>query len=322
MPVGPLHVCVLLLVGTCFCLAACTALAEATYAERLGWPAGSRVVILHVDDVGMCHGANVGAIEAIEKGVATSMSIMFPCPWVPEIARYLRGHPEVDAGVHLTLNSEWLEYRWGPVAGKQAVPGLVDKEGCLHRGIAQVMFGATPDEVETEMRAQIDRCLSLGIKPTHLDSHMGTVFATIPFCERYLKIGAELGIPVMLPGGHGRHISKQAPIMPSVAKEMGRRAWQSGLPVIDDLYITSAPPEGKTAELIDFLRTLEPGITQYIVHSTRPTATYKHISSTGPARLGELEVMLDPQVGSVIEEEGIIRTTWRELKQRRDQLGR
>jgi len=295
-------------------------LAEPTYAERLGWPAGARVVILHVDDVGMCHGANVGAIEALEKGVATSMSIMFPCPWVSEIARYVRAHPDVDAGVHLTLNSEWRDYRWRPVAGKETVPGLVDDEGCLHKAIGKVMFRATPDEVETEIRAQVDRCIGLGIQPTHLDSHMGTVFATVPFLERYVKVGAELGIPVMLPAGHAYHISKTVPIVPSVAEEMAQRAWDAGLPLIDDVYITSAPPEEKKAELIEFLRTLKPGITQYIVHSTRPTGAFEHISPTGPARLAELEVMLDPGVKQAIEEEGIIRTTWRELKRRREQL--
>ena len=104
-------------------LASASAFSEPTYAEKLGWPAGSRVVIFHVDDAGMSHDSNMGAFEAIEKGVATSTSVMYPCPWVPEFAHYWKNHPDLDAGIHTTLTSEWGEYRWGPLVGKKAAPG-------------------------------------------------------------------------------------------------------------------------------------------------------------------------------------------------------
>src|SRR5438045_113280 len=120
--------------GTLLALAiAFTAKGESdrTFAERLGWKGNDVVVILHVDDVGMSHSSNLGAIEATGKGAATSFSIMMPCPWVPEIARHLKNHPAADSGLHLTLTSEWQIYRWGPLAGKSQVPGLVDAEGCL-----------------------------------------------------------------------------------------------------------------------------------------------------------------------------------------------
>ena len=109
-----------------------------TYAERLGWPAGTKAVIFHVDDAGMSHNSNMGAIRAIEDGVATSVSVMMPCSWVPEFADYVKAHPEVDAGIHLTLTSEWNKYRWGPVAGKPAVPGLTDSDGYLWRSVSDV----------------------------------------------------------------------------------------------------------------------------------------------------------------------------------------
>src|SRR5437773_8743619 len=120
-----------------------TTRAEKTFAERLGWKPNDVVVILHVDDVGMSHSSNLGAIETLEKGVATSWSVMMPCPWVPEIAKYLAQHSEVDSGLHLTLTSEWSLYRWPPLAGKPKVPGLVDKEGCLWQSVAQVAAHAT-----------------------------------------------------------------------------------------------------------------------------------------------------------------------------------
>jgi len=97
-----------------------TSIAEETYAERLGYGAKARVIMFHCDDAGMSHASNLGAIESVEKGVVTSVSIMMPCPWVPEIVHYMKEHPQVDAGLHLTLNSEWNLYRWGPVAGKPA----------------------------------------------------------------------------------------------------------------------------------------------------------------------------------------------------------
>ena len=136
-------------------LAAASAVAdEPTYAERLGWPTGSRVVIFHVDDAGMSHDSNMGAIEAIEKGVATSVSIMFPCSWVSEMAHYIKEHPTMDAGIHTTLTSEWKNYRWGPLAGKRLVPSMVDKEGCLWSGLTSKNMPKA-NEVDIELRGRI-----------------------------------------------------------------------------------------------------------------------------------------------------------------------
>ena len=173
-----------------------------TYAEKLGYPKGAKVVIMHVDDVGMSYDSNDGAIQAIEKGVANSLSMMMPCPWVPNFMHYLKEHPSVDAGIHLTLTSEWKNYRWHPLTGYQAAKGLVDTEGAFHHSVEQVVKNASADEVEAEMRAQIARFRLFGIEPTHLDSHMGTLFATPVFTERYIKVGISEHIPIMFPGGH------------------------------------------------------------------------------------------------------------------------
>jgi len=297
------------------------ATAQVTYAERLGWPPGSRVVIFHVDDVGATHDANVGAIEAVEKGVATSLSVMYPCPWVSEIAKYLRKHPEVDAGIHITLTSEYGNYRWGPLAGKGRAPSLVDPEGCFWGNLRDVAAHTTPDAVEAEIRAQLDRCLTLGLKPTHLDTHMGTVFANNDFLQRYMNVGIEAGIPVMVPGGHLEYLARDRPWMALLAQAIGAKVWEAGLPVLDDLHMGSfdaSKPADRKAQIIQCLRTLRPGLTQFIVHCTRPTETFRFISNSGPIRLAELEAMTDPEVRKVIAEEKIILTTWRELKQRRD----
>jgi len=297
---------------------------EKTYAERLGWPAGAKVVIFHIDDAGMSHDSNAGVVEALERGVATSTSIMFPCPWATEIVRYVKEHPTVDAGVHVTLTSEWKNYRWGPVAGAKLVPGLTDAEGCLWSNVLQAATSAKVDEEESEIRAQVARCQKMGITPTHLDSHMGTVFATPALLERYIKIGVDTGIPVMLPAGHMQFIAGKTSLVPfplqQLARHYGEKVWAAGLPVLDDLHTGGGvrKPEEKKQQILDFLRTMKPGLTQFIVHCTRPGDTFKFISSSGPMRQAELEAMLAPEVKQAIQEQKILLTTWRELKQRRD----
>ena len=293
---------------------------EQTYAEKLGWPKGARVVIFHVDDAGMSHDSNVGAIEAMEKGVATSTSIMYPCPWVVEMAQYAKKHPDADIGLHSTFTSEWDIYRWGPVAGKKAVPGLVDEEGCLWHSEEEAAKNATPDEVEAELRAQLDRALTMGLKPTHIDTHMGTVYTRPDFLERYIKVSAENGIPVMVPGGHAQYLAQNAPDLVGGVKELGEKVWALGLPVLDDLHtgFGCEKPEDKKAQVIAFLHDMKPGLTQFIVHCTRPSDTFKKIAGSGPMRLAELEALTSPEVKKAVADEKIILTTWRELKQRRD----
>jgi chitin disaccharide deacetylase len=310
---------------------------DSTYAERLGFPKGAKVVILHVDDVGMSYDSDKGAIEAMEKGVANSCSVMMPCPWVPHYVHYLKQHPKTDAGLHLTLTAEWTDYRWAPISGKPAVPGLVDSEGSLWHSVEEVVKHANADEVEREIRAQVDRAKTMGFEPTHLDSHMGTLFATPAFMERYLKIGIEYGIPVMFPGGHATLIRKQMNTPADQAKmlqQVGRQLWSAGLPVLDDLYNESYNwkiPENikllpeklrafKTQKYIEALKSLQPGITMIIMHCTATTQVFQFISDSGPVRKGDLLAMTDPAFKKALEREHIILTTWRELKERRDKL--
>lgn len=331
---------------------------EKTYAERLGWPAGSRVLILHVDDAGMSHDSDEGVEKALSEGVSTSTSIMMPCSWVPEFRAYLTAHPETDAGLHLTLTSEWENYRWGPVAGQTIVPGLTDKQGQLWPDVGDVYIHATAAEIDLEIRAQLKKAISMGITPTHLDSHMGTLFAKPAFLEQYLKLGIEKQIPVMFPGGADlfyRAEARQAAIailkgqgaytpgmkIPEVAvlagaRETGAMLWKNGLPVLDDLHNSSYDwkmpdidhktdqqiQQWYTDKYIESIGRLSPGLTMVIMHCTQPSSTFKYISDSGQQRKGDLLAMTDPRLKAFLEKSGFILTTWREVMQRRIKVGK
>jgi len=308
-----------------------------TFAEKLGFPKGKKVVIMHIDDAGMSYDANLGTIRALKEGVANSVSVMMPTPWVPGFLHFLKENPEVDAGLHLTLTSEWKSYRWGPLAGKPAVPSLVDHEGALWRSVHEVVKNGTPDEVEREIMAQIERARTAGFEPTHLDSHMGTLFATPEFLERYVKVGIQEKIPVMLPAGHNSLIFKSEGLskqQQGMIQQLGQQVWEAGLPVLDDLHNESygwVPANKatisrgelqkfKTKKYIEGLEEIKPGLTMVIMHCTHPTEVFEHISDSGITREGDLLAMIDPALKAYIERQGIILTTWREVMERRQAI--
>jgi chitin disaccharide deacetylase len=284
-----------------------TAQEKPTFAERLGWNKGDRVLIIHADDAGMSLASNRGIIETLDFGLVTSCSMMMPTPWVVGFMRYLEENPDVDVGLHLTMTSEFDDYRWGPVAGKPAVPSLVDETGCLWDNNPLVYEHATPDDVETEIRAQIDRALTMGVKVTHLDSHMGTLFRNMPIFERFMKVAVEKQIPILMMAGH----------------PAAETLWEAGLPVIDHLHGDSYDwkTTDKSQHFIDAIRNLKPGITEMIVHPTKPDDVIGVITGGRDHLYGDYTGLIDPAVKKAAEEEGIILTTWRELKEHRDKAG-
>jgi hypothetical protein len=310
---------------------------DSTYAERLGFPKGSRVLILHVDDAGMSFDSNLGAEVALTKGVSTSVSVMMPCPWVPGFVYFLREHPEIDAGLHLTLTSEWDYYKWAPLSGRKNTPGLVDTGGYFWSTVEAVVKHASADEVEMEMTAQLEKARAMGFEPTHLDTHMGTVYGSQEFLMRYVRLGMKNHIPVMLPGGADVLIQAQM-MFPDATiqglRMIGKQLWAAGLPVLDDLHNYSYDwvipadatsddkklDEYKTAKYIEALKMLRPGLTMMIMHCTETGNEFKYISNSGPTRKGDLLAMLNPAFKKALQDQGIILTTWREVKQRRDKI--
>jgi chitin disaccharide deacetylase len=313
---------------------------DSTYADRLGFPKNARVLILHVDDAGMSLESNEGAINALTKGAATSVSVMMPCPWVPGFVKFLKTHPNTDAGLHLTLTSEWTSYRWGPVAGKTEVPGLIDSTGNLWPDVPQVVTHATPAEINKEMTEQLNRARHMGFQPTHLDTHMGTVYGKPEFLKEYMTLGIVNHIPVMLPGGADKLIRQQTGLDDTRIQQfrtLGTTLWNAGLPVLDDLHnfsydwkvpdslaTTDPTPasdkrlqQWRTAKYIDALGKLQPGVTMMIMHCSDAGKHFASISDSGPLRRADMLAMLDPAFKKAIEDQDIILTTWRELMQRR-----
>ena len=180
-----------------FCLSAS---AQKTIAERLGYPADTKLLILHADDFGVAHAENAASISALEKGPLNSASIMVPCPWFPEIASYARKNKTMDFGVHLTLTSEWKNYKWGPVTSKDSVSTLVNHNGYFFSSVDSLQKSADSKEVEIELRNQVKKAYKFGIDLTHLDAHMGAAVSTPDFAVAYMKIGKEYGLPVLLDG--------------------------------------------------------------------------------------------------------------------------
>jgi predicted glycoside hydrolase/deacetylase ChbG (UPF0249 family) len=288
----------------------------ATLAEQLGFGADERIAVVHCDDIGMCHAANVGAFEALEKGPATCGSIMVPCPWFPEAAEYARASPGIDLGVHLTLNAEWSGYRWGPVLGAASVPSLVDGQGCLPRSVAETVARGRPEEVEQELRAQIERALDAGIDVTHLDSHMGTCLLP-PFAPIYARLAREFRLPLFVVRPDEAALAALgAEASGGVYDELLDGLGKDGIPTLDGFDADSlhfAPGDGE-AHNRNRLARLGPGVNYLICHPARAGEELDAIASDGHMRDFERRFYGGPLGRRALEEEGIRRIGMRALR--------
>jgi hypothetical protein len=172
--------------------------AQQTIQEKLGYSKDAKLLILHADDLGVAHAENSASINALEKGYVSSGSIMVPCPWFSEIAHYASTHPDADLGIHLTLTSEWKYYKWSSVAPKDKVNSLLNSDGFFYDDLDSLGKKAKLDEVETELRSQIEKAIQAGVHPTHIDSHMGSCFFNKDFLKIYLKLAHEYHLPCLL----------------------------------------------------------------------------------------------------------------------------
>ncbi|MFN0087879.1 MAG: polysaccharide deacetylase family protein, partial [Blastocatellia bacterium] len=244
-----------------------------------------------------------------------SGSIMVPCPWFPEIAAYAREHPEIDLGLHLTLTSEWKYLRWRPVAPIDKVKGLLDEEGYMWRSERQTAMKATPQEIEIELRAQIDRAIAFGIKPTHLDTHMGTLYTRKDYFDVYAKLGREYGTPIMAMRPTPEAIAYGKMSGSPIGEEALKQLETEGFVMLD--YLVTGVPGKTFAERKEayknFLRTMKPGVTMLIVHLGMNDPELKATTGSWEQRHGDFLSFTDPEIEALIRELGIKLTTWREM---------
>ncbi len=295
------------------CLALLAALspghtAAQTLAEKLGYPKDAKLLIIHADDVAETHAVNAATFQALESGAVNSASIMVPCPWFPEAADYAKTHPDADFGLHLTLTSERLYYRWGPVAARDKVPSLVDSNGYFHHDWEQHPR-IDPRDVETELRAQIERALAMGVRPTHFDSHQYRLIENgREIFQVLLRLGHEYNVPVFVARDwFAEHAYLEA--------SLGLRDL-----VIDHTVTISpdVPAEDWANFYRDALKNLQPGVTEFVIHvglaDEELRAATRERTTWGAAwRQRDFDFFMSKEFRSLLEQQHIKLITWREL---------
>lgn len=289
------------------------------WAERLGYPAGKKVIMLHADDAGMCEEANIATKKYLEEGHIQSAAAMPPCPWFEDMIEWAKVHPDMDVGLHLTLTSEWKTYRWTSVSPPDEVPGLIDEEGMLWRKVIDVAQNATVEEVEKEVRAQIEKSIAMGYRPDHIDTHMGTLYARPDFAKVYLQIAMEYGIPA-------NAIDLSDPMVVATFRQQGYPINEEMISFMDTYtlpkldFFTSAPKastyEEKKEVFKKLIRSLKPGLTEIIFHPSVESDQLKSITGSWQQRVWEAQMFADEDMIRFFKDEGIIFTNWKEIMKR------
>ncbi len=280
-------------------------------------PGDKRYVIIHGDDAGMSHSVNMATIEAMEKGIVSSASIMVPCPWFKEIAAYAKQHPEKDFGIHLTLNCEWKNYRWGPVAPRDTVPSLVDGEGYLWGGVPQVALTAKASEVETELRAQVRRALDFGVPVTHLDTHMGAVVSRPDLVEVYVRLGVEFNVPVFFIRSLDVGAAALDPQIRARGLELVKVLDEHHLPVLDYMtqYYTGESYDEKKKMYLEAIKDTKPGIRYLIIHCGYNNEELQAITSSSQIRDNDRRAFTDPELIEAVRRSGVEVITWKQARE-------
>lgn len=293
--------------------------APVTWAQKLGFPAGKKVIILHADDIGMCPEANSAAMRQLANDEIQSCAVMMPCPNARAFIDWAVAHPDEDVGLHLTLTSEWKTHRWPGLTGPEEAPGLHDETGMLWHTVRQVVENATPEEVEKEIRAQVEQAIAWGHRPDHIDTHMGTLYGSDKFTAAYLKVAEEYQIPAMVIDFTNPEIiaafkSQGYPINEAMIKTVNDYA----LPKLDFFASVERGTsyEEKVENFKTLVRSLPPGLTEIIFHPSDPTENLKSITGSWQQRAWEAQLFADPEVQQFFKEEGLIFTNWKEIMTR------
>jgi hypothetical protein len=293
-------------------LAAAAASASAeeapSLAQRLGHARDAKLLIVHADDLGEWHAVNAAAFRAFETGLVNSGVMMVPCPWFPEIAAWAKEHASADLGLHLTVTSERTAYRWGPVASRDRVPSLLDPQGYLRRIQIEAQKESDANQVEIELRAQVDRALSFGLKPSHLDSHQAVLYQRKDLFEALVRVSRSYGIPL---GMARNHLAEH----PFMAAALGPDA-----PLIDRTFdITRDVPPAKWGDWYEAeMRKIGPGVTAMVIHIGLADAELRAATADRPTwgaewRQRDFDFFTSERFRSLVKELGLTLVTWRQI---------
>lgn len=291
------------LLATVVCLSF-SAKGQITIAEKLGYPADTKLLIIHSDDLGVSHSENMASISAIENGSVNSASVMMPTPWVTEAANYAQAHPDThDFGLHLVLTSEWKNYKWGPVSSIDKVPTLVNKHGYFNE---ECISDLDITEVETELRAQIHRAYAMGLIPTHLDSHMGCLMQTRVLMEVYLKMGQEYKLPVLASKDFPEDLLQKYKVK-----------------IVLNEILTIMPDEFKNGPEVYYtnaIKNLKPGVSTFLIHTAYDNDELKGMTVDHPDwgnawRQKDYDYFTSEACAELLKKENVQLITWRQLKE-------
>jgi predicted glycoside hydrolase/deacetylase ChbG (UPF0249 family) len=277
-----------------------------TIAERLGHPKNAKLLILHADDLGVAHSENAASFDALEKGAINSASVMMPTPWVTEVSEYMRAHPNADIGLHLTFTSEWKTYRWGGLAPRDQVPSLYDPDGTFPQLTKTFVDRAKVGEVEKELRAQVQRAYAIGMRPTHLDSHMTALFTTPELFRMYVGVAREYKLPFTFYG-------TQTPAIKAVLRD-------------DDIVpsaVIMAEEAGSREQWMHFyvnaIRNLKPGLSEILVHLGYDDSELRAVTAgydvfEAKWRQRDYDVMTSPEFQRALKDNDVVLVTWRDIQ--------
>lgn len=270
-------------------------------------PDSSKTLIIHADDAGLSCAENEATIRALEYGLVNSYSIMMPCPWAFHMAHFAKHHPQYDGGVHLTLTSEWKYYKFKPILPAREVPSLVDHHGYFHATRAAFKSNARPDEVEKELRAQIELALDWGVEPTHLDSHMYTLKLSAELIEVYRALGQTFDLPILL----------SKPLLgEGVAQEIcPADRWVDQLHVGEYRWFEGAGGLGAYYDQV--LEDLSLGLNILLIHPAFDNAEMQSICVDHPNfgsawRQMDFDYFTSPECADKLKKNDIRLTTWKE----------
>ena len=275
-----------------------------TVAERLGYPADSRLLMIHADDFGMLHSVNRATEEALQNHWITSSSILVPCPWFPEAAAFAKTHPDADLGIHVALNSEWTTVRWRPVSPQRLDSSLLDKDGYLPLVEDEVVAKAKPKDVETEVRAQVEKAKAAGVNISHLDAHMETIIRTPELIGVYTRIGQSYNIPMLVATRPDPKAVQLPPAATLVDKVFGMSPGVSRSDWLKWYETTLAP--------------LPPGVYQLTVHlgyddDELRGATADHPDWGAEWRQNDFDMVRSPEFRQFLRDQRFIPVSWRDL---------